>query len=189
MGSLHDFVVALLLTDGFEEGELLETRKALATAGARVDIVSPKAETQGFQKLLPADRILTTRALENVAASDYDALLICGGLFCGHQLRNDAQALALVREFQSQGKPIAATGYAVCVLASAGLIAGRRIAAPPSLRDDLLNAGAECPSRSVVIDRNWITVREDQDLTLFNREMIALFSRATPSVIQVSESA
>ena len=135
---LHDLRVAARLADGVDEREYTDPRLALVDAGALVELVSPRPEVLSFSNDRAAEPILATRQMENVRASDYDALLIPGGLIHADRLRTDPQVLAFVRDMQAQGKPIAVIGHAAWVLASAGILRGRRLACHPGSRKRLI---------------------------------------------------
>ena len=187
--NLRNFKVAILVTDGFEETELTEPEKALRDAGAQVDIISEKTEIQGFKHHDKTIKILASRGLENARACDYDALMLPGGALNADQLRADPLALEFVREIQNAGKPIAAICHGAWTLISAGLVKGRTLTSYHTIKDDIINAGGNWVDQPVVLDTNWVTSRKPDDLPEFNQEMIHLFSRSTPSIIQVAESA
>src|SRR4051812_21068526 len=98
--------VAILATDGFEQAELEVPKKALEQAGAEVDVVAPKSgDIQGFKHFEKGDKIKVDRALDEVSAKDYDALVLPGGVFNPDALPPNAQAVSFVREFFSAQKP------------------------------------------------------------------------------------
>ena len=189
MLDLHDMKIAILITHGVEEAQFIESRRALVEAGACVEVVSPMPEIQAFNANVPLDRVLPTRALENVRAIDYDAVLLPGGPLDAEHLSHDPQAIVFVQEMQSAGKPVAALCHAPLILLSAGLLRGRKITSIPSIEREIRNAGGEWLDQAVVIDSNWVTGRNPDDLTAFINEMLLFFARSTPSVIQVAESA
>ena len=189
MIELNHLCVAIIATDGFEESELVGPMNALKAKGAQVDVLAPKPEIQGFDHLDRKDTILASRMIENARATDYDAVVLPGGMLSVDFLRSDPIVLEFVRQMQSQSKPIAAICHAPWILVSAGLVRGRKLTAYHTLQDDIRNAGGEWLNQEVVLDSNWVTSRQLSDLVAFNREMIALFSRATPSVIHVAASA
>src|SRR5438067_11654163 len=126
--------VAILAADMFERVELEEPRKALEDAGADVEIVSiHDGEIQGFDHFDPANKVRVDRTVEEVSAGDYDALMIPGGVGNPDQLRGDENAVSLVREFATSGKPIAAICHAPWVLVEAGVARGRTLTSWPTL--------------------------------------------------------
>jgi protease I len=190
MNELKNFRVAVLVTDGYEESELLEPVKALRDAGADVEVISPHSgEIQGFKHFDKAGRVKVDRTLDSVRAADYDGLILPGGALNADQMRVEPKALAFVQQIQDAGKPLAAICHAHWLLVSAGLVEDRMMTSCHAIKDDLKNAGARWIDQQVVLDRNWVTSREPKDLHAFNREIIKLFSHSNASIINVAESA
>ncbi len=165
--------VAILCTDGFEESELRQPRAALMQAGARTTIVSPKSVSvrswtgEGFGKSLLVDQ-----PIESARAEDFDALLLPGGTLNSDHLRMEAAAVSFVRAFFEAGKPVAAICHGAQILIDADLVSGRRLTSYPSIKQDLINAGAEWVDEEVVCDQGLVTSRRPDDLPAFNRKMI-----------------
>jgi protease I len=171
--------VAILAADMFERVELEEPRKALEAEGARTEIVSiHDGEIQGFDHFDPADTVKVDRTAEEVSVDDYDALMVPGGVGNPDQLRGDENAVALVREFDEQGKPMAVICHGPWVLVEAGVVRGRRLTSWATLQTDIRNAGGEWVDEEVCVDGNLVTSRQPDDLPAFNREMIELFAGA-----------
>src|SRR4051812_735648 len=136
--------VAILATDGVEQVELEEPRKALDQAGAITQLVSPKAGS--IQAMHHDERGATLpvdRTLADAHASDYDALLLPGGVANPDTLRMDQRAVQFVREFMLADKPVAAICHGPWLLVEAGAVAGRRLTSWPSLQTDIRNAGGD----------------------------------------------
>jgi protease I len=170
--------VAILVADGFEQAELTEPRKALDEAGARTQIVSnAQGEVQGWKHFDKADRFKVDVPLDSAAAEEFDALLLPGGVANPDQLRTMPQAVAFVRAFFDEGKPIAAICHGPWTLIEAGVVRGRRMTSWPSLKTDLSNAGAQWTDEEVVVDRGLVSSRKPQDIPAFNRQMIAVFGQ------------
>jgi protease I len=170
--------VAIVVADGFEQVELTEPRKALDEAGARTQIVSPAGEqVQGWKHFDKADHFRVDVPLESADAKDFDALLLPGGVANPDQLRTNPKAVSFVRAFFSSGKPVAAICHGPWTLIEAGVVQGRRITSWPSLKTDLMNAGAKWTDEEVVVDDGLVSSRKPQDIPAFNREMLALFDR------------
>jgi len=179
MGKLQGMKVAILATDGFEEVELTEPRKALEQAGARVDILSEEiGEIQGFQHHDKAGKVQADHTVQNARPDDYDALMLPGGALNADQARMSEGCRHFIREMDRAGKPIAAICHAPWELISAEVVKGRKLTSWPSIQDDIRNAGGRWEDREVVVDQNWVTSRGPKDLPAFNREMLSLFSRA-----------
>jgi protease I len=174
--------IAILATDGFEQVELTEPKKALEAAGAKVDVVAPKGgEIQGMNHHDKADKIPVDRTLDSVNARDYDALVLPGGVANPDTLRTIEPAVRLVRAFYDEGKPIASICHGPWTLIEAGIVKGRDVTSWPSLRTDLSNAGARWTDREVVVDGGLVTSRKPDDLPAFNAKTIEVFREGRPA--------
>ena len=168
--------VAILATDGFEQSELLEPRRALDEAGAETDVVSLKAgKIRGWNHKEWGQEIAVDETLDEVAPKDYDALLLPGGVMNPDTLRANPEAVAFVKAFFDLKKPVAAICHGPWTLIEAGGVKGRKLTSWPSLRTDITNAGGEWVDQEVVVDGNLVTSRKPDDLPAFNREILALF--------------
>lgn len=166
-------IVAILVTDGFEQSELEQPRKALHTAGAETDLISPKADmVRAWSGDGYGDKFDVDVLLAEADPSDYDALLLPGGVMNPDQLRLDLQAVQFVRSFFRSGKPVAAICHGPQLLIEAGVVKNRRLTSYPSLRTDLLNAGAKWVNEVVVSDHGLVTSRTPSDLPHFNDKLI-----------------
>jgi protease I len=175
--------IAILATDGFEQVELLEPRKALDTAGATTVVVSPsEGKIKGWKHTEWGGEVPVDIQLKSAKAEDFDALLLPGGVMNPDRLRMDPAAVAFVKHFADSGKPIAAICHGPWTLIEAGAVRGRTVTSWPSVKTDLKNAGANWVDKEVVSDGNLVTSRKPDDIPAFNREMIRLFSeeRAQP---------
>ncbi len=167
--------VAILATDGFEQIELTRPWEALTRAGAKVEIVSPKAyEIQGFNHREPGEMFAVDKRLDQAKADDYDALVIPGGVFNPDQLRTDDDATHFARAFIEADKPVAAICHAPWVLIDAEVVAGRVMTAVKPVRTDLANAGANVVDEEVVVDGHLITSRGPDDLPAFCDRLIRM---------------
>jgi len=165
--------VAILATDGFEESELREPREALLQAGAFVDLISLEAGAiKGWKDGDWGDTEQVDRAVADANADDYDALLLPGGVMNPDKLRMNADAVAFVRAFFDQHKPVAAICHGPWILAEADVVRGRRLTSYPSIRTDLTNAGADWVDAEVVVDNGLITSRSPKDLPAFNAKLL-----------------
>ncbi len=179
MSQLQQIRVALIAFDGFEEVELTEPKKALEGAGAKVDVISANpGEIQGFRHHDKAGKVRVDRTLDEASPNEYDALMLPGGALNADQARANAKVRQFIREMDRAGKPIAAICHAPWELVSAEMVRGRKLTSWPTVQDDIRNAGGEWIDREVVVDQNLVTSRGPKDLPAFNREMVALFSRA-----------
>lgn len=174
--------VAILATCGFEASELLEPRKALEDAGASIKVVSLKTgEIQGYKHNEPADKVKVDMTVSSANASDFDALLLPGGVANPDTLRADETAVAFVKHFVDSGKPIAAICHGPWTLINAGGVRGLNVTSWPSLKVDLQNAGANWIDAEVVTDKGLVTSRKPDDIPAFNRKMIEEFKEGVHS--------
>jgi protease I len=180
--------IAALVTDGFEQVELTDPKAALEGAGANVDIVSPKEhEVKGWNRTDWGDTLEVNTNVADVTAGGYDGLLLPGGVISADHLRMDKPAVAFVRTFLVERKPVAAICHAPWILIEAGGVAGRRLTSYPSLKTDLENAGADWVDEEVVIDVNVVSSRTPDDLPAFDGAMIDLIDRASRGVQESRE--
>ena len=169
--------VAILATDGVEQIELLEPRKALDAAGATTTVVSLKSGSiQGMKHDKPGDMITVDTVLDSTSADDYDALLLPGGVANPDKLRTVESAVNFVRAFFEAGKPVAAICHGPWLLVEADVVNGRNVTSWPSLHTDLENAGANWTDTEVVTDHGLVTSRKPDDIPAFNKKMIEEFA-------------
>lgn len=160
--------VAFLLTDGVEQVEFTDPWDALKRAGAEVVLVSPTEGTVlGMHGDDKADTFDVDRDVADAAASEYDALVLPGGVVNADHLRMDEHSVRFVREFFEQHKPVAAICHAPWILIEAGVVRGRNLTSYPSLKTDLANAGAEWADEEVIVDQGLVTSRNPDDLPAF----------------------
>jgi protease I len=169
--------VAVLVTDGFEQVELIEPREALDEAGAETRIVSPKDNRVRGWNFTDWGRTLPVEVkLAQARPQDFDALLLPGGVMNPDSLRIEPQAVAFVKAFFDAGKPVAAICHGPWTIIESGAARGRRMTSWPSLRTDLINAGADWTDQEAVVDGNLVTSRKPGDIPAFNRAMLTLFA-------------
>lgn len=167
--SLQGKRVAILATDGFEQCELTSPRQYLSDAGASVDVIAPKqGHIKGWDMTDWGDDIAVDKALSAASVADYDALVLPGGLFNPDSLRQNQEAVNLVRAFAEAGKPVAAICHGPWLLAEADIISNRQLTSYPSIQTDIRNAGGYWVDEEVVVDRGIITSRKPGDLDAFN---------------------
>ena len=171
--------VAILATDGVEQIELEEPRKALDGAGAVTHLIAPQdGSIQAMNHDEKGARIPVDRKLADVRPSEYDALLLPGGVANPDQLRTDERAVQFVREFMLAEKPVAAICHAPWMLVEANAVAGRTLTSWPSLQTDIRNAGGEWVNETVRIDDRLITSRKPEDLPEFCTAIVREFASA-----------
>jgi protease I len=186
---LEKFRVAILVTDGFEQVEMTEPRKALEQSGATVDLVAPaKNEVQGMNHDEKGDKFRVDARLESVSPAQYDALVLPGGVANPDRLRTIPEAVDFAKAFAEAGKPIAAICHGPWLLVEAGLVKGHKMTSWPSLRTDIRNAGGRWEDSEVVADQRVITSRKPDDIPAFNRKLIEVFaeSMAKPRMVKQS---
>ena len=180
--------VAIVVVDGFEQVELTTPRKALQEAGFTADIVSPapSGTVQGYHHADKGDSFPVDVPLGKAKPEDYDALLLPGGVSNPDALRHNPKVLEFVRHFLTEGKPIAAICHGPWTLIDAGGVSGRKLTSWPSLKTDLINAGAQWVDETVVVDQGLVTSRNPQDLPAFCKKIIEEFKegphRSTPEL-------
>nr|AEE65509.1 intracellular protease [uncultured bacterium BAC AB649/1850] len=170
--------VAFLATDGVEEVEYTEPRKAVENAGGTVELVSIRTgEIQAVNHMDKAGTYPVDRQVKDTDAGDYDALVLPGGVANPDFLRADPDAVRFVRDFMTAGKPVAAICHGPWTLVEAGVVDGRTLTSWPSLRTDLANAGATWVDEQVHVDDRLVTSRKPDDLPAFCDKMLEQFAR------------
>jgi protease I len=181
----HDLTgkkIAILATDGFEQVELEKPRRALANAGAETALVAPHGgQVQGWNHQDKGDKFKVDAKVDAARASDYDGLLLPGGVMNPDALRQVPAAVRFVRAFCPARKPVAAICHGPQMLIEAGVGRGRRLTSFPSLRTDLKNAGATGVNAAVVSDRGLVTSRQPDDIPRFNAKLIQKYAEGGPA--------
>lgn len=161
--------VAFLLTDGFEDSELTEPWKAVREAGGTPVLVSPKSGgllgKKGHQQAV--DRLVADSQAES-----FDALVLPGGVVNADHLRMDDDAVDFVRGFFEQKKPVAVICHGAWIMTDADVVDGRTLTSYPSLRTDLVNAGATWVDEEVCVDNGLVSSRTPDDLPAFCRKLV-----------------
>jgi protease I len=169
--------VAIVVTDGFEQDELEKPRQSLEEAGAKTEVISPKAgKVRGWKHTDWGTEIVVDRVVTQADPNEYDALLLPGGQMNPDNLRMDKGAVAFIESFVRSGKPIAAICHGPLTLIEADGVRGRRMTSYPSIKTDLRNAGAEWVDEEVVTDQGLVTSRKPDDIPAFNHKMIEEFA-------------
>ena len=173
MANLSGKKILILATNGFEQSELEVPRDTLKEAGATVHVASPESgEIKGWDKTDWGRSVKVDRKLKDVAADDYDAIVLPGGQINPDILRADAAAVALIREFFNQKKVVAAICHAPWLLIEASVIKGRKVTSYNSIKTDVINAGGIWEDSPVVVDQGLITSRNPGDLKAFSGKII-----------------
>jgi deglycase len=176
-GELQGKKIAFLATDGVEQVEYTEPRKAVEQAGATADLVSLQpGQIQGFNHLDKGDTFPVDRAVRDASADDYDGLVLPGGVANPDVLRTDKDAVRFVRSFFETGKPVASICHGAWTLVEADVVKGRTLTSWPSVRTDIENAGGTWVDEEVHTDRGLVTSRKPDDLPAFNAKIIEEFA-------------
>ncbi|MCB4799853.1 type 1 glutamine amidotransferase domain-containing protein [Neotamlana laminarinivorans] len=173
MENLEKKTVAILATNGFEESELSEPKKALEEAGAEVHIVSLESgEIKGWKNGNWSNSYKVDKTLDEVSQSNYNALMLPGGLINPDLLRRNDKAIGFVKSFFENKKPVAAICHAPWLLAEADVLKGRKVTSFSSIKTDIENAGAQWVNQEVVVDEGLVTSRSPEDLPAFNKKLV-----------------
>jgi protease I len=179
---LDGLAVALLATQGFEEVEYTEPRKALEEAGATCHLVAPNAGAiRAWARTDWGGSYDVDRPLNEADPADYDALVLPGGVMNPDKLRRNEAALRFVRHFFEHSKPVAAICHGPWTLIDAGAVEGRQMTSYHTIQTDLKNAGADWVDEAVVRDGNLTTSRKPDDLPAFNAAIVEAFATAATS--------
>lgn len=169
MTDLSGKKVAFVATDGYEDSELTEPWRALTEAGAELTMIAPEpGEIEGKKR----HRQRVDRVTADVDASEFDALVLPGGVVNADHLRMNEPAVRFARGFFDARKPVGVICHGAWLLVEADVVRGRTMTSYPSLRTDLRNAGAEWVDREVVVDEGLVTSRRPDDLPAFNAKLV-----------------
>ncbi|HEX9980289.1 MAG TPA: type 1 glutamine amidotransferase domain-containing protein [Flavobacterium sp.] len=165
--------IAILATNGFEESELKSPKEHLEEQGWTAEIISPESgKIKAWANGDWGSEYTVDRTLDEASASDYDALVLPGGVINPDKLRVNDQAISFVKEFFNEKKPVAAICHGPWTLINAEVVQGRKMTSYESIRKDLENAGANWSDEEVVVDMGLVTSRSPKDLPAFNRKMV-----------------
>jgi protease I len=165
--------IAILATNGFEESELFEPKKALEDWGAEVVIIAPeKGKIKAWNHGNWSKEIKVDETVGDAGVGDYDLLLLPGGVINPDKLRRDQQAVNFVRSFFENQKPVAAICHGPQLLIEAKVVKGRTMTSFHSIKTDLINAGANWVDSEVVEDNGLITSRNPGDLKAFTQKIM-----------------
>ncbi|SPE18144.1 Protein YhbO [Candidatus Sulfotelmatomonas gaucii] len=178
--NLHGKKIAILATDGFEQVELTEPRKAFDEAGAKTEVIAPRdGEIKGWNFREWGESVKVDRTLDGASPQDYDALVLPGGVMNPDRLRMDPLAVEFVRKFVETGKTVAAICHGPWALIEAGVVRSKTLTSWPSIKTDLKNAGAQWVDQEVCTDGQFITSRKPDDIPAFSRATIEAVSRGS----------
>lgn len=165
--------IAILATDGFEESELKSPKEAMENEGFQVDIVSLKSGSiKAWDQGNWSNEYKVDKTLDSVSANDYNALVLPGGVINPDKLRIEEDAITFIKDFFKQSKPVASICHGPWSLINADVVKGRTMTSYPSIKKDLINAGANWEDKEVVVDEGLVTSRNPDDLPAFNSKLI-----------------
>jgi len=169
-------IAFLVANEGVEQVELTEPWKAVEQAGAQPELVSLKeGKVQAFNHLDKGDTFDVDRTVTDADASDYDALVLPGGVANPDFLRMDDKAVAFVRGFFEEAKPVGVICHGPWTLVEADVLRGRKITSWPSLKTDIQNAGGNWVDEEVVVDEGLVSSRNPDDLPAFCAKLVEEF--------------
>ena len=170
---LQGKTIAFLATDGVEDSELSEPWKAVSEAGAEAELISIK---DGHIEGKKGTTFHVDTVVRDVDGSDYDGLVLPGGVANPDQLRMDEDAVRFVRKFFEQGKPVGVICHGPWTLVEAGVLKGRTLTSYPSVKTDIINAGGRWVDEEVVVDRGLVSSRNPNDLPAFCAKLVEEFA-------------
>ena len=180
MNSLQNIKIAFLVTDGFEQVELTGPKDAVEKQGAKTMIVSlDEGEVKGWDETNWGDKFKVDITLDQTSAESFDGLVLPGGQINPDLLRVEDKAIQFIKDFANSHKPIAAICHGPWTLIEAGLVEGKKMTSFPSIKTDLINAGANWVDEEVVEDGNIITSRNPDDIPAFNQAFIKALEEVT----------
>ncbi len=170
-------IAFLTANEGVEQVELTQPLEAIKQAGAKVELLALEAgEIQAYNHLDKADTFHAEKAVSDADPSDYDGLVLPGGVANGDFLRMDKDAVKFVRRFVEADKPVGAICHGPWVLIEAGVAKGRTLTSFPSLQTDIRNAGGTWVDEEVHVDKGLVTSRKPDDIPAFNEKLIEEFA-------------
>ncbi|GGE96307.1 type 1 glutamine amidotransferase domain-containing protein [Mycetocola zhadangensis] len=161
--------VAFLLTDGFEDSELTSPWQAVTDAGGEAVLVSPEIGTISGKN--GHEQQVDVRSAD-ASSTKFDALMLPGGVVNADHLRMHADSVAFARTFFEEHKPVGVICHGAWILVEADVVRGRELTSYPSLKTDLINAGANWVDEEVVVDSGFVSSRTPDDLPAFNAKFV-----------------
>ena len=177
---LEGLKIAIIATDGVEQVELTEPRKAVEEAGAKTELISlGDGEIQAMNgDIDKGDTFGVDKVIGDADVDDYDGLILPGGVANPDNLRQSGEVITFLQDFFETGKPVGAICHAPWTLVEADLVKGRTLTSYPSIRTDIRNAGGEVVDEEVVVDQGLVTSRNPDDIPAFNAKLIEEFAEA-----------
>jgi len=188
---LNGMKIAIIATDGVEQVELTEPRRAVEQAGATTELLSVSTdEIQAMNSdINPADTFIVDREIGDASPADYDGLILPGGTVNADRLRIDDRVVSFVREYFRAGKPAGVICHGPWTLVEADLVRDRTLTSYPSVRTDIRNAGGTWVDKQVVVDQGLVTSRQPDDLPAFCAKIVEEFAEGKHSVASAGATA
>jgi protease I len=176
--------IAIIATDGVEQVELTEPRKAVENAGGTAVLLSPETgEIQAMNSdMEPADTFSVDRAISDASPDQYDGLILPGGTVNADRLRMEDDVVSFVQNFFKSGKPAGVICHGPWTLVEADLVRDRTLTSFPSLQTDIRNAGGKWVDEEVVVDEGLVTSRNPDDLPAFCAKIVEEFAEGKHDV-------
>jgi protease I len=183
MDTINGKKIAMMATDGFEQSELEQPKRLLESAGATVDVISPKAGTiKGWNHTNWGNDVPVDKTLESVSARDYDAIVLPGGVMNPDRLRMEPKAIEFIRDFYNQGKVVAAICHGPWLLVESGIADGHEMTSWPSIQTDIVNAGGMWVDEAAVASQGVVTSRKPDDIPAFVDKIMSEMSEGPHEV-------
>ena len=188
---LQGKTIAIIATDGVEQVELTEPRKAVEDAGATTELISLESgEIQAMNSdINPADSFTVDKAIADVSPDAYDGLILPGGTVSADRLRLEDDVVSFVQGFFRAGKPAGVICHGPWALVEADLVRDRTLTSFPSLRTDIRNAGGNWVDEEVVVDQGLVTSRNPDDLPAFCAKIVEEFAEGKHEVASAGATA
>ncbi|MGH2859609.1 MAG: type 1 glutamine amidotransferase domain-containing protein [Solirubrobacteraceae bacterium] len=183
--------IAIIATDGVEQVELTEPRRAVKDAGATTELLSlADGEIQAMNHdIEPAERFEVDRVIADASPDDYDGLILPGGTVNADRLRADDGVVSFVRDYFKSGKPVGVICHGPWTLVEADVVRGRTLTSYPSLRTDIRNAGGNVVDEQVVVDEGLVSSRKPDDLPAFCAKIVEEFEEGRHPVASAGATA
>jgi protease I len=169
-------VAFMMAQEGVEEVELTKPWEAVKEAGGTPELIAPEnGEVQAFNHLDKASTFQVDRTLGEVQPSEYDAVVLPGGVANPDELRMDERAVRFLQDFVSEAKPVGVICHGPWTLVEGDLVRDRKITSWPSLKTDIRNAGGRWVDEEVVVDQGLVSSRRPEDLPAFCAKIVEEF--------------
>jgi protease I len=183
-------IAFLMAQEGVEEVELTRPWEAIKQAGGKPELIAPESgEVQAFRHLDKSATFPVDRALAEADPSDYDGVVLPGGVANPDELRLERDALTFLQEFFAEGKPVGVICHGPWTLVEADLVRGRKLTSWPSLKTDIRNAGGDWVDEEVVVDEGLVSSRKPDDLPAFCAKIVEEFAEGEHEVARAGATA